>query len=132
MRYAVRELQAGTRSDKVALVLSLSGQIQRESLPDEIDAGFSVYELTLAEAQPSVDFLRTRQDLDEFRVTYRALLSRIAGDHPDAKELHVFPAVPAPVAVVCGHDLLPKVHPTLLVYDHDKRHGGFVLGLSVN
>jgi SMODS-associated and fused to various effectors sensor domain len=53
-------------------------------------------------------------------------------EHPDVKNVHVFPAVPAPIAIACGHDLLPKVHPALSVYDYDKKTGGFILGLQVN
>jgi SMODS-associated and fused to various effectors sensor domain len=44
----------------------------------------------------------------------------------------MFPAIPAPVAVVCGFDLLPKAHPALVVYDNDKQHGGFIQRLKVN
>jgi hypothetical protein len=53
-------------------------------------------------------------------------------DHPDVRELHIIPAVPAPVAVACGHDLLPKVHPTLIVYDYDRASGGFINRTRVN
>jgi len=59
-------------------------------------------------------------------------VAQVTRDHADAKVLHVFPAIPAPVAVVCGFDLLPKAHPALLVYDNDKRNGGFVQRLEVN
>jgi hypothetical protein len=40
--------------------------------------------------------------------------------------------VPAPVAVLCGRELFPKVDPVLLVYDGDKRKGGFNLIMRVN
>jgi hypothetical protein len=53
-------------------------------------------------------------------------------DHPEIRELHIFPAAPAPVVIACGHDLLPKVHPVLSVYDYDKGRGGFIMGLKVN
>jgi hypothetical protein len=52
--------------------------------------------------------------------------------HPGLVELHVFPAVPASAAIVCGHVLLPKVHPSLVVYDHDKSRGGFIRRLAIN
>ena len=48
------------------------------------------------------------------------------------KELHLFPAVPALIAILCGRELLPKVHPELLVYDFDKQKAGFTFQLKVN
>jgi hypothetical protein len=88
--------------------------------------------MTLSGQTPHVDFLRQRRDLEEFRLTYRMFLSELCKHHPDVKEVHVFPALPAPIAIACGHDLLPKVHPALLVYDFDKKTGGFIIGLRVN
>ena len=113
-------------------MLSLSGTVHENSLPAEIDNRFSLYEITLANEVPNVDCLRQRFDLEEFRIVYRSFLSTLMKEDPQVKELHIFPAVPAPVAIACGHDLLPKVHPCLLVYDYDRKTGGFIMGLRVN
>jgi len=40
--------------------------------------------------------------------------------------------VPAPIAVLCGRELLPKVDPSVTVYDHEKDQGGFVQILTIN
>lgn len=53
-------------------------------------------------------------------------------DHIALDEIHLFPAVPAPVAVLCGRELLPKVDPALLVYDSNKKTNGFQPILRVN
>jgi hypothetical protein len=63
---------------------------------------------------------------------YRAVLARLRRDHPGLHELHVLPAVPAPVAIACGFDLLPKVDPTLVIYDNLMKNGGFTERLKVN
>jgi SMODS-associated and fused to various effectors sensor domain len=81
---------------------------------------------------PTTGFLRQRDDLESFRVAYRGLLARLRGEHTGLRELHVFPAVPAPVAVACGFDLLPKVDPTLVIYDNLMKDGGFIERLRVN
>ncbi len=131
-RYEVRKRRSGTDKAQVALILSLSGTVNENSLPADIVERFSVYEIALADQTPNVDFLRQRRDLEEFRMVYRNFLSSLTNEHPTIKELKVFPAVPAPVAIVCGHDLLPKVHPVLTIYDYDKKSGGFIMGLQVN
>jgi hypothetical protein len=63
---------------------------------------------------------------------YEEARSLIRRDHAGLKTLHLFPAVPAPVAVLCGRELLPKVDPALIVYDRDKSNGGFQKILAVN
>lgn len=116
--YTFSRAQEGTEPKSVALVLSLSGKVLRSALPSAIDARFTIYELTLEGQAPNREFLNQKDDLEKFRRTYRALLSEIHARHEAPRELHVFPAVPAPVAVRCGTDLFPTVDPELVVYDN--------------
>jgi len=132
VRYKIIKRQTGTDSSKVGLLLSLSGMISTERLPDAIDSTFHVYEITLEGITPTPTFLRNKADLESFRRTFQSFLSSLHKDHDGLTELHLFPAVPAPVAVVCGLDRLKKVDPTLLVYDDDKAIGKFYLTLTVN
>lgn len=129
--YRVERARHGTAPDKVALVLSLSGAIALESLPAHVDESFSVYILTLQDMTPNPGFLRQREDLEAFRAAYRGLLAELRQQHPAAKALHAFPAVPAPIAIACGFDLLPKIDPMLCVYDNVQAEGGFVQRLNV-
>jgi SMODS-associated and fused to various effectors sensor domain len=130
--YAFRTLQRGTDPNRVALLLALSGSGPSRHLPSEIDSSFSIYELFLSETVPNPTFLRTRADLENFRTAYQSILAEIARTQGKVKEIHLFPAVPAPIAVLCGRELLPKVHPALRVYDYQKSKGGFVYQLTVN
>jgi hypothetical protein len=65
-------------------------------------------------------------------MAYQKALRTIGSQHSGVSELHLFPAIPAPVAVLCGIELLPKIDPKLLVYDADKATDGFTLVLTVN
>lgn len=120
VEFEFHQLQQGTDPTCVGLLLSLSGRIPHSSIPNEIDTRFSLYELTLKGQEPSREFLRQRVDLLCFRRVYREALATILNHHDRLRELHLFPAVPAPVAIACGQELLPKVHPDLLVYDYVK------------
>lgn len=131
-QYATVAVQQGTDPSHVALILSLSGSIDRTTLPPDLDASFSIYETRLENQEPTPGFLNTRADLIAFQAVYRETIARINKDHGMIEEIAVFPAVPAPVAVACGHELLPKVHPQLKVYDYDKRQGGFRHAITVN
>lgn len=130
--YVTVPRRQGRRPGKVAVTLSLSGTISVDQLPSTIDAGFTIYDLSLEGSLPNPGFLRTRADLDSFRIAYRALLAQIVRENPTVSEVHIFPAVPAPAAIVLGFDLLPKVHPALIVHDFDKRVGGFTERNRVN
>ena len=111
VEYAFSHLRTGSAQDRVALCLSLSGSIDAGSLPAAIDNTFSVYELTLADGPPSPLFLRKKSDLENFRRAYMVAMREIVSAHKGVSQLHLFPAAPAPVAIVCGHALLPKVDP---------------------
>jgi hypothetical protein len=131
-KYVLHQRRSGGDPTKVALILPLSGSIDDQLLLPTIDGGFFVYEIVFKGQAPNPEFLRQRRDLKEFRVLYRRFLSKLMRDHPAVRELHVLPAVPAPIAVACGHDLLPKVHPSLVIYDYDKACGGFIERLRIN
>jgi hypothetical protein len=127
-----RRVRQGRNKSKVALLLTLSGPFGVEDLPPAIDKSYYVYEITVAQGSPTPTYLRLRQDLTNFKMVYQQTLRAISKAHPLLGEIHLFPAVPAPVAVLCGRELLPKVDPALLVYDNDKRSGGFRFIFKVN
>ena len=130
--YTMNVLRRGNDRSKVALLLALSGSIPSDKLPAEIDSRFTVYEITLAEGMPHTGFLRLRQDLVAFQRVYQEVLAMIVKEHGLVDEVHLFPAIPAPVAVVCGREPLPKVHPALIVYDYNKKKGGFNPTIRIN
>lgn len=131
IKYVSRLLKEGSDPTKTALVLSLSGAIDTSRVPAMRDATFAVREITLDGCAAGLGFLRRRQDLDAFADHYRACLAQIVSTQPAATELHLFPAVPAPVAIRCGFDVLKKVQPDLIVWDDDKAAGGWVRKLEV-
>ncbi len=132
VNYRFSQRRSGSDRSRVALLLSLSGTIHLESLPVEIDERFFIYEITLADRTPNPNYLRLKQELANFQAVYQTSLRVIGKGHDPLSAIHLFPAVPAPVAVACGYELLPKVDPALYVYDNDKAKGGFNLAVRIN
>lgn len=130
-RYSVRRLRHASSRGKVALILSLSGTIRVCDLPDSIRRTASIYSITLAGQTPRTTFLRTRQGLEEFRTAYQEALGLILQNHGRVRAIDIFPAVPAPIAVLCGREPLPKVHPGLRIWDYDQAKGGFTYQMEV-
>ena len=130
--YRFDKVREGREQGRIALILSLSGKVNLEALPSSIDDAFTIYELTLANIEPNPTYLRQRDDLTRFKDAYQAALRTIARECGECDAIHLFPAVPAPVAIFCGRELLPKVDPKLVVYDYDKRLDGFTSIIEVN
>jgi hypothetical protein len=126
--FEVRRRETGR--DNVGLILSLSGKVTESSLLPGVSGRCSLYEITLKGQKPNREFLRLRDDLVRFRRAYQEALGTIMKNHDAIRELHLFPAVPAPVAIACGQELLPKVHPDLIVYDNVK--GTFRPAITIN
>lgn len=129
--YEFRQLQSNAKGNRVALVLSLSGRIPKVAVPERVRASASIYEITLQGERPTPTFLRLREDLENFRITYQEALGTILKNHGIVDLIDLFPAVPAPIAVLCGRERLAKVHPRLHVYDYNKKMGGFISAMEV-
>lgn len=119
--YSTVKIRGGEDHGKVGLVLSLSGPIQINDVT--VHQSHALYEIKLSSADPNPGFLRTRADLQSFREEYKRCIDLIVNENPGVKEIHLYPAIPAPVAIICGHDLLSKAHPSLVVHDFDKKLG---------
>ncbi len=122
--------QSGKNAEHVAIVLSLSGKIHFEEVYRVLPENPMVYEITLDEPTPS--FLNQKSQLEKFRKIYRDLLTQIRERHGSAVVIHLFAAIPAPIAVLCGREILPKSDPTIVVYDQEKNQGGFIKILTIN
>lgn len=130
--YNFEKIREGDDDDKVILILSLSGKIHLKKLPAKLIEDANVYEITLGGVNPNPNFLRQQPDLTAFKDIYQLALREIGSRHGKLERIHLFPAVPAPVAVLCGRELMPKIDPILSIYDDDKRHGGYRMILEVN
>lgn len=131
VNYKIRLLSKGKNDSLVSLLLSLSGPIKMEDLPKSLKDCW-IYEITLDKGTPNRMFMRKKEDLLNFRKTFRQFLCEVREKHKGVKEILVFPAIPTPVAVACGRDLIKKTDPALKIYDFNKNTGGFREILTIN
>lgn len=132
VEHEFRLIRAGTNSNNVALLLSLSGTLTLAKLPSAINKSFFIYEITLKSVIPDPRYLRLASEVEDFRRVYQEALRFIENKHNSLDTIHLFPAVPAPIAVHCGRDLMPKADPVIRIYDNDTDRGGFNYVFSVN
>ena len=132
VQFAASLRRQGKEGGPVALVLPLSGAIPTEALPEPLLSDAWIYELGLEGRAPDPTFLRRREDLENFRIALQRVLGLIGLKHGQVEAVEFIPAVPAPIAILCGRERLPKVHPALRVYDYDKAKGGFIYTFKVD
>lgn len=127
--YTIHEID-GSDNKNIVLILSLSGKIHYEEVYKNFEGKPHVYEISIETPNPG--FLNQQSQLKKFREVYRKLLSQIRNHHGPDIMIHLFPAIPAPIAVLCGREILPKSDPKVIVYDHEKMKGGFISLLTIN
>lgn len=129
-KYAFEVVKVGKYKSKVALLLSLSGPVDRGLLPESVNADYYIYELSVKPI-PNYNFLRVEEDLFMFEKTFTSAISEIKNKHPELELVEVFPAVPAPVAIVCGRSLNKNSDPKLKVFNtYNKKP--FQYSLTIN
>jgi hypothetical protein len=125
-------IEPDTHDDKAqtAMLVSISGIVDRKKVATLVGENCNMYEV--AAVKPGLDFLSTRLKLEMFCYEYRQVLGRIRATNGHTKEIHLFCAVPSPVAVECGRSVLPKSDPPIRIYDLDKGKDGFLYALTIN
>lgn len=101
--------------NEAAVLLSVSGAVDATSVATKVPSGVGVYEIRAI--RRSLDFLQSRARLDAFSLAARDLLSRL--HERGVTKMHVFAAVPSPVAVEFGR-AARKLNGDLLVYEYDE------------
>lgn len=127
-RVALLEPQA-IGNGEVALVVALSAPVNPERITRVLGDGASIWTLTIS--NPNNDFLKSREQLSEFRVTLRATYDRIRFRHPRAERIHLFPVGPVAAAVELGRVRQPKAHLPLCIYEEHRQRGGFSFAINV-
>lgn len=113
----------------VALAFSLSQKIDPGKITEILGEDIPLWIVTIDE--PNNEFLKNKRQLDEFRTLYKKILSEIKYIHGDKGTIHVFPAMPISLAIEIGRARLPKVDLPMIVYDYNKKRGGFIKALHI-
>lgn len=132
VQFELRKVRAGSDQGAVALLLSLSGQLYLNQLPSQIDSRYTVYEIRPIGTEPRATLVQRREVLENFKDIYHEFLGRVTALHSEARSIQLFPAVPAPIAVMCGREILRKKHPRLEVWDLNKKTNKYKLTIKVN
>ena len=119
-----------TNTDLVVM-LSISGTITLDELPAEV-RNYPIFVIYPVNVTPNPNLLRSEETLKRFQRTWQDMLASLETTHKQAKNIHLFPAVPVTAAISCGRLIMRHVHPTLRIYDRVGSGSQFHYALSLN
>lgn len=113
---------------KIALKIAISATVNDDRITTVLGDDTAIWSVTIA--QPGNDVVRQPEDLSAFRTTLRSLYNEIKARHGEGKVIHLFPIMPAALAVETGRVWMPKADLEMLIYDQI-REKGFVPTISL-
>ena len=126
---------AGPSTATPVISISISGLVDSDLIARHLEGPTALYQINLegiAESEASGrDALRSRARLESFSIEFRRVLDVIRRQHGHERTIHLFAAVPAPVAIEIGRNV-KHVDPPMLVYDFQKKTRGYVPALTIN
>ncbi|MBL0925387.1 MAG: SAVED domain-containing protein [Sphingomonadaceae bacterium] len=119
---------ARDRTGAVALKLGVSATITDDRIERAVGEDAAIW--SLCAKHPHNDIVRCPEDQTAYRQALRLLFDSIKVRHGENVPIHVFPALPASLAVETGRVWMPKADPELRIYDQQREHG-FVPALTI-
>ena len=113
---------------KIALVFSLSSIISSDRIFSLLGEDVAIYSVTIE--TPCRTFVTNPNIMDDFVSKSRDVMETIKQRHGKDIDIHLFPAMPASLAIRFGMDYMPKTDNKLLIYD-EQIEKGFVYALSI-
>ncbi len=111
------------------LVISLSDRIAPTRVTTVLGEDVSIWELTIE--CPHNDFLKSKEQLSQFRKAVRQLMVDIGQAHGKGTPLAIFPAMPVACAVDLGRVRMPKADGPWIIYDQNNEHKKFIRALEI-
>ncbi|MCD4670082.1 MAG: SAVED domain-containing protein [Actinomycetia bacterium] len=118
------------RHEIVALNISLSARIDNSRIIRDMNVDHSIW--TLTAKNPGNDLIKCKEHLAQARSALRDMFERIKYEHGPTTTIHLFPAMPASVAVELGRVWMPKADLPLHIYDEGRTGDGFTYALSLD
>lgn len=110
-------------------VFSISGLISHELVAQAVGAEPCIYEIQARE--PGRDFLRSRKRLELFSYEVRNAVVALRDAHYARKVIHVFAAIPAPMAIEFGRHIKSLDTP-FIIYEYENSQHAYVPALRIN
>ena len=116
LKITVTKIPDTFTSDEVALSMSFSCEVNKENIFKIIGDKIPLIEMSIKD--PFDDFLRAKNQLNEFLMEYRKVKSSLVSK--GIKRIHLFAAIPIAFAIGIGQAYNPNYDPDIITYDFRK------------
>jgi hypothetical protein len=113
----------------IVLMLSVSDTVPVDRMRCVFEHDPLVYEIRARTIW--LEFLRSRQRIVMFSEVVTHLLAELRSRHGQDQPVHVFSALPAPLAIQFGR-MIKRFDPPLVLYEYRKHDRTFVKALTIN
>lgn len=127
-RYEIFKPTPNPQTKDIRLNISLSNVIQLEDIDKKVRSDIT-YCITIPSPNPL--FLNYKSQVELFKKEMRLLLSEIMRHYSKESTLHIFPTLPAPLAIEFGRLILPKADLEMKIYDWNKDEKQFIDGVTL-
>ena len=104
----------------VVLRVSLSDEISSIET-NEIVPSNSI-QIDIFVDSPSLTWIQSQNQVIEFAAVFRTTLAQIRRKVKHCKRIHLFMAVAAPIALVVGQEINPRMNPPILLYEYNRKN----------
>lgn len=111
------------------LALEMSSKIDDKRIHEVLGKRVTIWRITIN--KPQNDFLRSREQLREFRLMARDIVSKIKEMHRHSAQLDIFPAVPSAIAVELGRIRQPKADLPWQIWDQVRPGQPFIRAIGI-
>jgi hypothetical protein len=118
-----------TYAHQPVLMISLSDHIAPSRITAVLGENVSIWELTIE--KPHNDFLKSQEQLSQFRETARQLIVDIGKLHGKHTPLLIFPCMPVACSVDFGRIRMPKADSQWIIYDQNNEQKKFIRTLEI-
>lgn len=116
-------------TDRIALVFSLSATVNDERITSVLGKDCSIWKITID--KPNNNFIKYKNQLSQFRSVCREILDKIKAIHGEGNEINVFPVMLPSTAIEFGKIWYPKADLPLIIYDQNRKLGGFSKAIKI-
>jgi hypothetical protein len=102
-------------SPDAVIRVSISYRVDGSEVAEALRRPYRDIEISIAE--PHVDAVRTRHQIDAIAGMFRKVLDGLKGETPPPARIHVFYSGPMSLAFCLGRQISPTIHPPVFVYN---------------
>jgi hypothetical protein len=113
----------------VALKFELSATITDDRIKTVLGNNCEIW--SIRHSNPNNDYIRSKNDLRDFRKIMRTAFDKIKAKHGQDAELNIFPAMPVSTAIELGRVWMPKADLPMIIYDQNYKLGGFSKTITI-